>query len=106
MKSDQMGTRTAHPSPQDLPLSNWTGFNMRGDKRRLIMSDDHNPSRDDPTPNKSAMDPTAEGARARAQGTPREACPYAQNSEEFHEWVEGYDGMSVEGSPLALEVKN
>ena len=61
------------------------------------MSDDHNPSRDDPTPNKSAMDPTAEGARARAQGTPREACPYAQDSEEFHEWVEGYDGMSVEG---------
>ena len=99
MKSDQMGTDPAHPSPQDLPLSNWTGFNMRGDKRRLIMSDD-------PTPNKSAMDPTAEGARARAQGTPREACPYARDSEEFHEWVEGYDGMSVEGSPLAREVKS
>ena len=52
------------------------------------------------------MDPTAEGARARAQGTPREACPYAQDSEEFHDWVEGYDGMSVEGSPLAREVKS
>ena len=79
---------------------------MRGDKRRLIVSNDHNPSRDDPTPNKLAMDPTAEGARARAQGTPREACPYTQDSEEFHEWIEGYDGMSVDGSPLAREVKS
>jgi hypothetical protein len=79
---------------------------MIGAKRRLIMSDDHNPSRDDPTPNTSAMDPTAEGARARAQGIPREACPYPQGSEEFHEWVEGYNGISVEGSPLAREVKN
>jgi hypothetical protein len=26
MKSDQMGTRTAHPSPQELLLSNWTRF--------------------------------------------------------------------------------
>jgi len=27
MKSDQMGTRTAHPSPQELLLSNGTRFN-------------------------------------------------------------------------------
>jgi hypothetical protein len=28
MKSDQMGTRTAHPSPQELLLSNWTRFSL------------------------------------------------------------------------------
>ena len=28
MKRDQMGTRTAHPSPQELLLSNGTRFNL------------------------------------------------------------------------------
>jgi len=28
MKSDQMGTRTAHPSPQELLLSNGTRFSF------------------------------------------------------------------------------
>ena len=28
MKSDQMGTRTAQPSPQELLLSNWTRFRL------------------------------------------------------------------------------
>src|SRR4051794_15180376 len=28
MKGDQMGTRTAHPSPQELSLSNQTRFRM------------------------------------------------------------------------------
>ena len=32
MKSDQMGTRTAHPSPQELLLSNGTRFSLsKGD---------------------------------------------------------------------------
>jgi hypothetical protein len=69
------------------------------------MSDDL-PSRDDPTPNNSAIDPTAEGARARAQGAPREACPYPLDSEQRHEWLEGYDGVSVSGSPLVPSAKD
>ena len=60
---------------------------------------------DDPGPDRLAVDATAEGARARAQGKPREACPYALDSEERHEWFDGYDGRSVQGSALMPEVK-
>ncbi len=63
-------------------------------------------STDDPNPKQPALDATAEGARARAKGNPRDACPYPPDSEERHEWFEGYDGTSVEGSPLAPEAKH
>src|SRR5829696_8536465 len=29
MKGDQMGIRAAYPTPQELPLSNWTWFSLR-----------------------------------------------------------------------------
>jgi ribosome modulation factor len=60
---------------------------------------------DDPCPDRPTVDATAEGARARAQGAPREACPYALDSEKRHEWLEGYDGRSNQGSALMPEVK-
>jgi hypothetical protein len=60
---------------------------------------------DDPNPSQPAVDPTAEGARARAEHKPREACPYRADTEECHEWLEGYDGMSTEGSVLVPESK-
>jgi ribosome modulation factor len=47
-------------------------------------------------------DATAEGARARTQGLSREHCPYAEGSEEEHEWLEGYDGPASQGRPLIL----
>ena len=62
-------------------------------------------SADDPNPSQPTIDPTAEGARARAENKPREACPYAPDTEERHEWLEGYDGMSTEGSALVPEAK-
>ena len=60
-------------------------------------------SDEDPNPNQIAVDPTAEGSRARAEGLPRDACPYAADSEECHEWLEGYDGKTSQGSPLMPE---
>ena len=60
-------------------------------------------SEGDPNPTKPAVDATAEGARARAQGVHRDACPYAPDSEKRHEWLEGYDGVGSEGSPLVSE---
>jgi hypothetical protein len=33
MKADQMGTRTAHPSPQELSLSNQTRFKSPAEKK-------------------------------------------------------------------------
>lgn len=62
-------------------------------------------SEDDPTPTGPATDPTAEGSRARAEGKPRDACPYPLGSEQAHEWSEGYDGQESQGSPL-VKVKN
>ncbi|MBY0295636.1 MAG: hypothetical protein K2X71_06300 [Methylobacterium sp.] len=53
----------------------------------------------DPDPTNPAIDPTAEGARARQQGRPREACPYPLDSEEREEWMEGYDGRMRETPP-------
>jgi hypothetical protein len=55
---------------------------------------------DDPNPGGAAVDPTAEGMRARAQGVPRDVCPYPAGSEEHHEWLEGYDGVPMHDSPL------
>src|SRR3954447_21942358 len=55
-------------------------------------------SADDPNPSQPTIDPTAEGARARAENKPREACPYAPDTEERHEWLEGYDAISTEGA--------
>ncbi|WP_348532339.1 ribosome modulation factor [Methylorubrum aminovorans] len=41
----------------------------------------------------------AEGARARNQGRPRDACPYPLNSPERTEWFEGYDGAPADRAP-------
>ncbi|MEL6059832.1 MULTISPECIES: ribosome modulation factor [unclassified Methylobacterium] len=38
-------------------------------------------------------DPIAEGARARAQGRPKDACPYPADSADRIAWLEGYDGV-------------
>lgn len=51
----------------------------------------------DPDPIKATRDPAAEGARARHQGKPRDACSYPLGSQEREEWMEGYDGR-VEGA--------
>jgi hypothetical protein len=56
-----------------------------------------------PSPKAPPRNPTAEGARARAEGRNREPCPYPLDSEERHEWVEGYDGVESEGAPLVTE---
>ena len=50
-----------------------------------------------------AQDPTGQGMKARVQHKRRDACPYSLRSEERHEWLEGYDGMSIEGGPLVQE---
>lgn len=44
-------------------------------------------------------DPIAEGARARAQGRPKDACPYPANSVARKAWLEGYDGAPSERAP-------
>ncbi len=61
---------------------------------------------DDPNPRQAAVDPTAEGSRARTQGKSRDDCPYPAGSEESHEWLEGYDGQGTQGAPLTPETKN
>ena len=58
---------------------------------------------DDPDPQRPAVDPTAEGVRARSGGISRDLCPYALDSEERHEWLEGYDGMPLSASPMVAE---
>ena len=42
------------------------------------------------------MDIIKLGARARAAGRPRDACPYPGDSRERRAWFEGYDGSSWE----------
>lgn len=42
------------------------------------------------------MDIIKLGARARAVGRPRDACPYPGDSRERRAWFEGYDGSSWE----------
>ncbi|KQQ14687.1 hypothetical protein ASF53_08660 [Methylobacterium sp. Leaf123] len=49
-------------------------------------------------PHRPPDDPITEGARARAQGRPRDACPYPVNSPERIEWLEGYDGAPADRS--------
>lgn len=44
-------------------------------------------------------DPIAEGARARAAGRPKDACPYPAASAERKAWFEGYDGMPSKDGP-------
>ena len=41
----------------------------------------------------------AEGARARSQGRPRDACPYPLDSPERRAWLEGYDGSPADRAP-------
>lgn len=38
------------------------------------------------------MDVIKQGARARALGRPRDACPHPADSRERRAWYEGYDG--------------
>ncbi|MDP4003192.1 Rmf/CrpP family protein [Methylobacterium sp. NEAU K] len=44
-------------------------------------------------------DPIAEGARARALGRPKDACPYPVNSAARVAWLEGYDGLPATHRP-------
>lgn len=55
----------------------------------------------DPDSDARANDPTAEGARARAQGRPKDACPYPAESRERTAWFEGYDGVPAGRGPDA-----
>ncbi|MEG9528958.1 MAG: hypothetical protein MIL41_24845 [Hyphomicrobiales bacterium] len=50
-------------------------------------------------------DPITEGARARAQGRPKDACPYPAHSAARTAWLEGYDGAPVDRAP-DLPVRN
>ncbi|OAH21877.1 hypothetical protein AX289_25460 [Methylorubrum populi] len=40
------------------------------------------------------MDVIKQGARARALGRPRDACPHPADSRERRAWYEGYDGST------------
>ncbi|WP_353845655.1 Rmf/CrpP family protein [Methylobacterium sp.] len=45
------------------------------------------------------MDVIRQGARARAIGRRRDACPYPGESRERRAWFEGYDGMTWDAAP-------
>ncbi|MCJ2084950.1 hypothetical protein MKK88_02935 [Methylobacterium sp. E-005] len=45
------------------------------------------------------QDPIREGARARAHGRPKDACPYPANSASRIAWLEGYDGVPADHAP-------
>ncbi|MEZ0251033.1 MAG: Rmf/CrpP family protein [Methylobacteriaceae bacterium] len=49
-------------------------------------------------PHRPPDDPITQGARARIQGRPRDACPYPVNSPEHTAWLEGYDGSPADRS--------
>jgi len=51
-------------------------------------------------PPRRPSDPIAEGARARAQGRPKDACPYGANTPERIAWMEGYDGAPRDHHPI------
>lgn len=51
------------------------------------------------SPPPTSSDPIAEGARARAHGRPKDACPYPADSPERMAWLEAYDGIPAEGPP-------
>ncbi|WP_147078108.1 ribosome modulation factor [Methylobacterium haplocladii] len=44
-------------------------------------------------------DASAEGARARAHGRPKDSCRYAAGSPERRSWLEGYDGLPADRAP-------
>lgn len=44
-------------------------------------------------------DTSAEGARARAHGRPKDSCPYPADTPERRSWLEGYDGLPAERAP-------
>ncbi|MFD0936270.1 ribosome modulation factor, partial [Methylobacterium trifolii] len=46
-------------------------------------------------------DPTTEGARARSQGRPKDACPHPAGSQARTAWLEGYDGAPADRAPDA-----
>lgn len=46
-----------------------------------------------------ASDPIAEGARARAQGRPKDSCPYPNDAPGRIEWMEGFDGAPRDRAP-------
>lgn len=48
---------------------------------------------------KPPSDPITEGARARATGRPKDACPYPAGSAERALWLDGYDGTPSEDGP-------
>lgn len=50
-------------------------------------------------PIKVSDDTISEGARARAQGRPKDSCPYPAGSPERQEWFEGYDGLPADPAP-------
>jgi ribosome modulation factor len=50
-------------------------------------------------PHRPPTDPISEGARARAQGRPKDACPYPADSEARAAWLDAYDGMPAERAP-------
>ena len=67
------------------------------------MSETSNPSGNadsDPNPNEPAVDATAEGSRVRMSGGARTSCPYPPDSEEYEEWLEGYDGNEQSVKPI------
>ncbi len=47
----------------------------------------------------SLSDPAQEGARARAHGRPKDACPYPVDSPERRAWLEGFDGAPLDRAP-------
>lgn len=47
----------------------------------------------------SSSDAITEGARARMQGRPKDACPYPAGSPEREAWLEGYDGLPADRAP-------
>ncbi|GJD34290.1 ribosome modulation factor [Methylobacterium aerolatum] len=47
----------------------------------------------DASPTPPNDDPLTEGARARAHGRPKDACPYPADSPERAAWLEAYDGL-------------
>lgn len=44
-------------------------------------------------------DPISKGARARAHGRLKDACPYPAGSEARRSWLEGYDGAPSDRAP-------
>ncbi|GJE28034.1 ribosome modulation factor [Methylobacterium organophilum] len=53
----------------------------------------------DSTPRPPPRDAIAEGARARAQGRRKDACPYPADSPERRAWMEGFDGKPADQAP-------